>query len=71
MRHTAWGVTQGQSVLTKSKTPERIRANLEGDFLLSEEDMAKIRTMNKKLRFNDPSGEFGREFFQDLESHAI
>jgi alcohol dehydrogenase (NADP+) len=64
---TAWGVTQGHSVLPKSKTPARIRANLEGDFKLSPADMKKIEKLNKKLRFNDSSGEFGREFFTGLE----
>ncbi|RMJ25279.1 aldehyde reductase AKR1 [Aspergillus sp. HF37] len=63
----AWGVTQGHSVLSKSKTPSRIKSNLEGDFKLDEDDMAKIRTINKKMRFNDSSGDFGRDFFQDLE----
>lgn len=67
---TAWGITQGHSVLSKSKTPSRVRANFEGDFKLDEDDMAKIRTMNKKLRFNDSSGDFGRDFFQDLEPHV-
>ncbi|KXG45568.1 Short-chain dehydrogenase/reductase SDR [Penicillium griseofulvum] len=51
----AWGVTQGHSVLPKSKTPMRIRANLEGDFKLSTQDMEKIEKLNKKLRFNDSS----------------
>ncbi|KAJ5951211.1 uncharacterized protein N7479_009624 [Penicillium vulpinum] len=63
----AWGVTQGHSVLPKSKTPLRIRANLEGDFKLSPQDMKKIEKLNKKLRFNDSSDEFGRIFFNDLE----
>ncbi|OQD77774.1 hypothetical protein PENDEC_c002G02423 [Penicillium decumbens] len=51
----AWGVTQGHSVLPKSKTPSRIKSNLEGDFRLSEKDTEKIRTINKKTRFNDSS----------------
>ncbi|CAG8886067.1 unnamed protein product [Penicillium egyptiacum] len=63
----AWGVTQGHSVLPKSKTPMRIRANLAGDFKLSPEDMKKIEKINKKLRFNDSSDEFGRDFFVGLE----
>jgi len=63
----AWGVTQGHSVLPKSKTPSRIKSNLEGDFRLSEKDIEKIRTINKKTRFNDTSGEFGRDFFQGCE----
>ncbi|CRG85179.1 hypothetical protein PISL3812_02298 [Talaromyces islandicus] len=63
----AWGVTQGHSVLPKSKTPERIKANLEGDFKLSDEDMKKIAEIDQKLRFNDSSAEFGKEFFSDLD----
>lgn len=63
----AWGVTQGHSVLPKSKTASRIKTNREGDFKLSPQDMDKIQTINKKTRFNDSSGEFGREFFEDLE----
>lgn len=54
-------------MLPKSKTPLRIRSNLGGDFKLSPEDMKKIEKINKKLRFNDSSGEFGRDFFNGLE----
>ncbi|KAF7118281.1 hypothetical protein CNMCM5793_007697 [Aspergillus hiratsukae] len=63
----AWGVTQGHSVLPKSKTPARIKANLEGDFHLDESDMMEIERIDKKLRFNDSSADFGKEFFVDLE----
>ena len=63
----AWGIQSGRSVLPKSKTPERIRANLEGDFRLEEEDRIKIGEIDKKLRFNDPSRNFGWNFFADLE----
>lgn len=67
MRSIAWGITQGHSVLPKSKTPARISANLAADLELRPEDMKKIETINKKLRLNDSSGVFGREFFEDLE----
>ncbi|KAL4820382.1 Aldo/keto reductase [Aspergillus spinulosporus] len=50
----------------QSKTPERIKANLEGDFKL-EEDVKKIRGIDRKLRFNDSSKDFGYEFFKDLD----
>ncbi|KAJ5799323.1 err1 [Penicillium psychrosexuale] len=63
----AWAVTQGHAVLSKSKTPVRIRANLGGDFKLSPEDMKKIEKLNRKFRFNDSSNEFGRECFVGLE----
>ncbi|KAJ5151943.1 aldo/keto reductase family protein [Penicillium capsulatum] len=63
----AWGITQGHSVLPKSKTPSRIKTNLEVDFKLNHDDMQAIRKLNRKIRFNDSSYDFGREFFQDLE----
>lgn len=63
----AWGVTLGHSVLPKSKTPSRIKSNLEGDFKLSPRDMAKISALNRRIRFNDESKSFGRNFFEDLE----
>ena len=66
----AWGVAQGHSVLPKSKTPSRIRNNLEGDFKLDEVDMRKLEGVDRKLRFNDPSGNFGWNFYADLEGKA-
>ncbi len=63
----AWGIQQGHSVLPKSKTPARIKANLEGDFKLEKADLEKIGECDKKLRFNDPSGSFGWDFYTDLD----
>lgn len=63
----AWGIAQGHSVLPKSKTPDRIRSNLAGDFKLEKEDLDKLSAVDKKLRFNDPSGNFGWDFYTDLE----
>ncbi|OKL58758.1 hypothetical protein UA08_05488 [Talaromyces atroroseus] len=63
----AWGITQGHSVLPKSKTPKRIQDNFQGDFKLTADDMKKIETINKKLRFNDSSADFGYDLFTDLE----
>ena len=63
----AWGIQSGHSVLPKSKTPSRIRENLEGDFKLEQEDLEKISGIDKKLRFNDPSPSFGWEFYKDLD----
>lgn len=51
----------------KSKTPARIKANLEGDFKLDAEDVKKIDGLDKKLRFNDPSEGFGWKFYADLD----
>ena len=45
-------------------------SNLGGDFIISPEDMRKIKAINKKLRFNDSSGDFGRDFFNDLEDKS-
>ena len=63
----AWGIQNGHSVLPKSKTPERIRSNLEGDFKLEKEDLKKLEGIDKQLRFNDPSEGFGWKFYADLE----
>ncbi|OJJ04177.1 hypothetical protein ASPVEDRAFT_43641 [Aspergillus versicolor CBS 583.65] len=63
----AWGVTEGHSVLPKSKTPERIRANFEGDFKLKDDDVKQIRAVDRKLRFNDSSEDFGYDLFADLD----
>ena len=54
----AWGIAHGKSVIPKSKTPARIKANLEGGFKLEAADLEKIAGVDKKLRFNDPSGSF-------------
>lgn len=63
----AWGIAHGRTVIPKSKTPARIKANLEGAFDLEQEDVKKIDAMDRKLRFNDPSGSFGWQFYQDLD----
>ncbi|KAF2131523.1 Aldo/keto reductase [Dothidotthia symphoricarpi CBS 119687] len=63
----AWGIAQGHSVIPKSKTESRIKANLEGDFKLPEEDVKKMASIDKKLRFNDPSANFGWDFYTDLD----
>jgi diketogulonate reductase-like aldo/keto reductase len=63
----AWGITKCHSVIPKSKTESRIKANLEGDFKLSDEEMKRIGGIDKGLRLNDPSKSFGYEYFTDLE----
>lgn len=50
-------------MLPKSKTPARIKSNLEGDFKLDPEDLKALTGLDKKLRFNDPSKNFGWDFF--------
>lgn len=63
----AWGYTSGHSVIPKSKTPKRIADNMGGLFKLSDEDMQKIASLDKKARFNDSSASFGRSFFDGLD----
>jgi alcohol dehydrogenase (NADP+) len=63
----AWGIAHGHSVIPKSKTPARIRANLEANFKLDPEDVKKIDSLDKKTRFNDSSKGFGYNFFSDLD----
>lgn len=63
----AWGIAKGNSVIPKSKTPSRIKANFEADFKLEPEEVKKIDTLDKKLRFNDPSESFGWNFYADLD----
>ena len=63
----AWGISQGHSVLPKSKTPSRIKQNLEGDFRLDQRDLEKIGNADKKLRFNDPSQDYKYNFYSDLD----
>jgi len=63
----AWGIAKGHSVIPKSKTESRIKSNLEGDFALPKEDVEAIDKIDKKLRFNDPSGRFGWDFYKDLD----
>jgi len=63
----AWGIAKGHTVIPKSKTPARIKANFEGDFELNAEDVEKIDSLDKKMRFNDPSSNFGWDFYTDLD----
>jgi len=63
----AWAIAQGWSVLPKSKTESRIKANFEGDFKLKDEDVKAINALDKKLRFNDPSENFNWNHYADLD----
>jgi len=63
----AWGIAQGHSVIPKSKTESRIKSNLEGDFNLPDEDVELIKSIDKKVRFNDPSKNFQWNFYTDLD----
>lgn len=63
----AWGIAHGHSVIPKSKTPSRIQDNFGGDFKLDPEDVKKVDAIDKKIRFNDPSANFGYEFYTGLD----
>ena len=54
-------------VLPKSKTENRIKDNLQGDFKLEPDDVKRIDKLDKKIRFNDPSGAFRYKFYEDLD----
>ena len=45
-------------MLPKSKTPSRIKANLQGDFRLAPEDVKRIEGIDRKMRFNDSSASY-------------
>lgn len=63
----AWGISHGRSVIPKSKTPERIRSNLEGDFRLTDDELRQIDALDKKLRFCFLDAELGPKIFGDLD----
>lgn len=63
----AWGITQGRSVLAKSIIDWQIKANLEADFELDAEDLEKIKTMDAKARFNDPSPLYRYQLYEGLD----
>ena len=49
-----WGVQRGCVVIPKSEDAGRIKENLSLDFTLSEEDMEKMKTLERGFRMNDP-----------------
>ena len=53
-----WGVQRGISLIPKSRSPARLAQNLDLEgFVLSEEEMATMASLDQHRRFNDP-GEF-------------
>lgn len=64
---SVWGISHGRSVIPKSKSPERITQNFDIAFELEEADIQAIDKLDKKIRFNDSSKDFGYELFTDLE----
>lgn len=63
----SWGINNGRSLIPKSVVPDEIAANIEADFELDPDDMAKIAEMDVKARFNDPSGDYEYRLYSDLE----
>lgn len=63
----AWGLAQDRSVIPKSVIDWQIKENLESDFPLDADDMTKIATLDRKLRFNDPSSAYNWNLYSDLE----
>ncbi|EME77366.1 uncharacterized protein MYCFIDRAFT_191497 [Pseudocercospora fijiensis CIRAD86] len=63
----AWGISKGRCVIPKSTIPWQIEQNLDSDFELAAEDMARIDAMNKKLRFNLKGLNYGWRLYSDLE----
>lgn len=65
----SWGVQKGWAVVPKSTNDERIAQNLQGNVILTEEEMKEIdmlpRAANKGKRFNVPN--WGTTIFHDDE----
>jgi len=57
-----WAVQRGCSVIPKSENLERIRENIALDFALTENDMEKMKSLERGLRMNDP-GYYCHKFF--------
>ncbi len=50
-----WGVQRGTAVIPKTSNPRRLSENIDlFDFALSDEEMAKIASLDQNRRFNDP-----------------
>ena len=63
-----WGLQRGTAVIPKTSNPQRLRENLSlSDFVLSDDEMAAISSLNKNRRFNDP-GAFCEEAFNTFHS---
>ncbi|KAF7187957.1 putative oxidoreductase C26F1.07 [Pseudocercospora fuligena] len=63
----AWGISKGRCVIPKSTIPWQLEQNLDSEFDLAAEDMARIDAMDKKLRFNLKGLNYGWKLYSDLE----
>jgi len=59
----SWGIARGTSVIPKSSNPERVKENSEL-FDLTHEEVEKINSLDKNLRYNNPSERFKYKLFQ-------
>ena len=57
-----WGLQRGCSVIPKSENITRIKENIALDFTLTEDDMEKMKSLERGFRMNDP-GYFCAKFF--------
>ena len=63
-----WGLQRGTAVIPKTSNPQRLLENLAlSDFMLSDDEMAAISSLNQNRRFNDP-GTFCEEAFNTFHS---
>lgn len=64
----AWAIVNGRSVIPKSTIEWQIQENAAADSIeLDDEDLAAIRKMDQKARFNDPSADFGYKLYIGLD----
>jgi diketogulonate reductase-like aldo/keto reductase len=61
----SWAVTRGTIVIPKSTTPSRIKENIEiFDFEMDKSDMSDLNSLEKALRYVDPSDWWGIPYFK-------
>ena len=48
-----WALQRNTALIVKTNKPERLAENLDLDFELTNEEIAKISALNKNMRFND------------------
>lgn len=60
-----WAIERGTIVIPKSVTPARIKENIDVfDFQLDKSDMAELNSLDKRLRYVDPSDWWGIPYFK-------
>ncbi|OAY67996.1 NADP-dependent D-sorbitol-6-phosphate dehydrogenase, partial [Ananas comosus] len=59
-----WGVQRNTAVIPKSSKVERLRENFQiFNFTISDEDMEKIKTIDRKCRTNQPAKFWGIDLY--------